>query len=49
LNVVLIVALLSFFGVQTATFAALLAGVGFAIGAAWSGLLCLILLQACFL
>jgi small conductance mechanosensitive channel len=39
LNVVLIVALLGFFGVQTATFAALLAGVGIAIGAAWSGLL----------
>ncbi|HWC18033.1 MAG TPA: mechanosensitive ion channel family protein, partial [Terriglobales bacterium] len=39
LNVVLIVAILGFFGVQTATFAALLAGVGIAIGAAWSGLL----------
>src|SRR5256885_10701357 len=39
LNVVLIVALLGFFGVQTATFAALLAGIGIAIGAAWSGLL----------
>jgi len=39
LNIVLIVALLGFFGVQTATFAALLAGVGIAIGAAWSGLL----------
>ena len=39
LNVVLIVALLGFFGVQTATFAALLAGVGIAIGVAWSGLL----------
>ncbi|HMK28577.1 MAG TPA: mechanosensitive ion channel family protein [Terriglobales bacterium] len=39
LNVVLIVALLGFFGVETTTFAALLAGVGIAIGAAWSGLL----------
>lgn len=39
LNVLLVVALLGFFGVQTATFAALLAGVGIAIGAAWSGLL----------
>jgi small conductance mechanosensitive channel len=39
LNVVLIVAILGFFGVQTATFAALLAGIGIAIGAAWSGLL----------
>ena len=39
LNVILIVAILGFFGVQTATFAALLAGVGIAIGAAWSGLL----------
>src|SRR5882724_9085382 len=33
LNIVLVVALLGFFGVQTATFAALLAGVGIAIGA----------------
>ncbi len=39
LNVVLIVALLGFFGVETASFAALLVGVGLAIGAAWSGLL----------
>ena len=39
LNVVLFIALLSFFGVETTTFAALLAGVGIAIGAAWSGLL----------
>src|SRR5437868_9241208 len=38
LNIVLIVAILGFFGVQTATFAALLAGIGIAIGAAWSGL-----------
>jgi len=39
LNVILIVALLGFFGVQTASFAALLAGIGLAIGMAWSGLL----------
>jgi small conductance mechanosensitive channel len=39
LNVVLVVALLGFFGLQTASFAALLVGVGLAIGAAWSGLL----------
>jgi small conductance mechanosensitive channel len=39
LTVVLVVALLGFFGVQTASFAALLAGVGIAIGMAWSGLL----------
>jgi len=39
LNIVLIVALLGYFGVQTASFAALLVGVGLAIGAAWSGLL----------
>lgn len=39
LNVILVVALLGFFGIQTTTFAALLAGVGLAVGAAWSGLL----------
>jgi small conductance mechanosensitive channel len=39
LNVVLIVAILGFFGVETTSFAALLAGAGLAIGAAWSGLL----------
>ncbi len=39
LNVVLIVALLGYFGVETASFAALLVGVGLAVGAAWSGLL----------
>ena len=35
LRVVLVVAILGFFGVQTASFAALLAGAGVAIGAAW--------------
>lgn len=39
LNIVLVVALLGFFGVETASFAALLVGVGLAVGAAWSGLL----------
>ena len=39
LRVILVVAILGFFGIQTASFAALLAGVGVAIGAAWSGLL----------
>src|SRR5881396_1699753 len=39
LNIILVVALLGFFGVETTTFAALLAGVGIAIGATWSGLL----------
>jgi small conductance mechanosensitive channel len=39
LRVVLVVAILGFFGIQTASFAALLAGAGVAIGAAWSGLL----------
>ena len=39
LRVVLVVAILGFFGIQTASFAALLAGAGVAIGAAWSGML----------
>ena len=39
LNVVLVVAILGFFGVETTTFAALLAAGGVAIGLAWSGLL----------
>src|SRR5262252_5837681 len=39
LNVVLIIALLGFFGVETTTFAALLAAGGVAIGVAWGGLL----------
>src|SRR5262245_4173492 len=39
LNVALIIAILGFFGIETTSFAALLAGVGLAIGAAWSGLL----------
>jgi small conductance mechanosensitive channel len=39
LNVALIVALLGFFGVETTTFAALVAAGGVAIGVAWGGLL----------
>jgi small conductance mechanosensitive channel len=39
LKIVLVMMILGFFGVQTTTFAALLAAVGIAIGAAWSGLL----------
>ena len=39
MRVVLVVAILGYFGVETASFAALLAGVGLAIGAAWSGML----------
>ncbi len=39
LNVVLIVAILGFFGVETTSFAAVLAAGGVAIGLAWSGLL----------
>ena len=39
LNIALIVALLGFFGVETTTFAALIAAGGVAIGVAWGGLL----------
>ena len=39
LNVVLVVAILGYFGVETTSFAALIAAMGIAIGAAWSGLL----------
>lgn len=39
LNIVLVIAILGYFGLETTSFAALLAGVGLAIGAAWSGLL----------
>jgi len=39
LNVVLVVAILGFFGVETTTFAALIAAGGVAIGVAWGGLL----------
>jgi small conductance mechanosensitive channel len=39
LNIGLVLAILGFFGFETATFAALLAGAGLAIGTAWGGLL----------
>jgi small conductance mechanosensitive channel len=39
LNVILVVALLGYFGVETTSFAALVAAGGVAIGVAWSGLL----------
>lgn len=39
LHVILILALLDIFGVRTTSFAALFAGVGLAIGAAWGGML----------
>ena len=39
LNIALIIAILGLFGIETTSFAALMAGVGVAIGAAWSGLL----------
>jgi small conductance mechanosensitive channel len=39
LNVLLVIGILGYFGVQTTTFAALIAGAGIAIGAAWAGLL----------
>ncbi len=39
LNIILVAVLLGFLGVETTTFAGLLAAVGLAIGAAWSGLL----------
>jgi len=39
LNVILVVAILGYFGVETTSFAALVAAMGVAIGAAWGGLL----------
>jgi small conductance mechanosensitive channel len=39
LNVILVVAILGYFGVETTSFAALVAAMGIAIGAAWAGLL----------
>ncbi len=39
LNIILIVAILGYFGVETTSFAALVAGLGIAVGAAWGGLL----------
>jgi small conductance mechanosensitive channel len=39
LNIMLVIAILGYFGVQTTTFAALIAAMGLAIGTAWAGLL----------
>ncbi|TDM05531.1 MAG: mechanosensitive ion channel protein MscS [Ideonella sp. MAG2] len=39
LNIALVMGILGYFGIQTTSFAALLAGAGVAIGAAWSGML----------
>ena len=39
LNITLVVAILGYFGVQTTTFAALIAAAGLAVGMAWAGLL----------
>lgn len=39
LNVILVIGILGYFGIQTTTFAALIAAAGVAIGMAWSGLL----------
>jgi small conductance mechanosensitive channel len=39
LNIALVLGILGYFGIQTTSFAAMLAGAGLAIGAAWSGML----------
>jgi len=39
LNIILVIAILGYFGVETTSFAALIAAMGIAIGAAWAGLL----------
>lgn len=39
LNVLLVIGILGYFGIETTSFAALIAAIGVAIGAAWSGLL----------
>jgi small conductance mechanosensitive channel len=39
LNIILVIAILGYFGVETTSFAALVAAAGVAIGAAWAGLL----------
>jgi small conductance mechanosensitive channel len=39
LNIALVLGILGYFGIQTTSFAALVAGAGVAIGAAWSGML----------
>src|SRR5215471_9045412 len=39
LNIALVLGILGYFGIQTTSIAAMLAGAGVAIGAAWSGML----------
>ncbi|MDF3834037.1 mechanosensitive ion channel family protein [Cupriavidus basilensis] len=39
LNIVLVIGILGYFGIQTTTFAALIAAAGIAVGMAWSGLM----------
>jgi len=39
LNITLVLGILGYFGIQTTSFAAMLAGAGLAVGAAWSGML----------
>ena len=39
LNIALVLGILGYFGIETTSFAAMLAGAGVAIGAAWSGML----------
>jgi small conductance mechanosensitive channel len=39
LKIALVLGILGYFGIQTTSFAAMLAGAGLAIGAAWSGML----------
>ena len=39
LNIALVLGILGYFGIETTSFAALLAGAGLAVGAAWSGML----------
>lgn len=39
LNIALVLGILGYFGIQTTSFAAMLAGAGVAVGAAWSGML----------
>jgi small conductance mechanosensitive channel len=39
LNIALVLGILGYFGIETTSFAAMLAGAGVAIGAAWSGVL----------
>src|SRR6266513_5766252 len=49
LNVILVVAILGYFGVETTSFAAIVAAAGIAIGMAWSGLLSNFAAGACIM